>query len=50
MAADLTYYIIDDLRLGQRRLDDLGWRLMEFMRRLNAFWDYQSIGIKILKF
>ena len=32
MAADLTYYTIDDLRLGQRRSDGPGWRLMEFTR------------------
>lgn len=49
MATDLTYYNIDDLRLGQRRLDGPGWRLMEFTRRLDAFRDYQSLNIGNIK-
>ena len=39
MAADLTYYTIDDLRLGHRRSDGPGWRLMEFSPRSEAFRD-----------
>lgn len=49
MAADLTYYTIDDLRLGQRRSDGPGWRLMEFTRRSEAFRDYRSLGVKNIK-
>lgn len=49
MAADLTYYTIDDLRLGQRRLDGPGWRLMEFTRRSDAFQDYQTLDIENIK-
>lgn len=49
MAADLTYYTIDDLRLGQRRSDGSGWRLMEFTRRSEAFRDYRSLGVENIK-
>ena len=43
MAADLTYYTIDDLRLGQRRSDGPGWRLSEFGLRSDAFRHYRSL-------
>ncbi len=49
MAADLTYYTIDDLRLGQRRSDGPGWRLMEFTRCSEAFRDYRSLGVENIK-
>ena len=49
MAADLTYYTIDDLRLGQRRSDGPGWRLMEFTRCSEAIRDYRSLGVENIK-
>jgi len=49
MATDLTYYTIDDLRLGQRRSDGPGWRLMEFTRCSEAFRDYRSLGVENIK-
>ena len=49
MAAELTDYTIDDLRLGQRRSDGSGWRLMEFTRRSEAFRDYRSLGVENIK-
>ena len=49
MAADLTYYTIDDLPLGQRRLDGPDWRMMKFVRRSDAFRDRQSLGTENIK-
>ena len=49
MAADLTYYTIDDLPLGQRRLDGPNSRMMEFVRRSDAFRDWQSLGTENIK-
>ena len=49
MAADLTYYTIDDLRLGQRRSDGPGWRLSEFGLRSDAFRHYRSLDAEKVK-
>lgn len=51
MAANLTFYTIDDLRLGQRRSDGPGWQLSEFGRQSEAFHHYRSLDagkIKVL--
>ena len=49
MVADLTYYTIDDLRLGQRRSDGPGWRLSEFGLRSDAFRHYRSLDAEKVK-
>ena len=49
MAADLTYYTIDDLPLDQRRLDGPDWRMMKFVRRSDAFRDWQPLGTENIK-
>lgn len=51
MAANLTFYTIDDLRLGQRRSGGPGWQLSEFGRQSEAFRHYRSLDagkIKVL--
>ena len=51
MAADLTYYTLDDLRLGQRRSDGPGWQISEFGLRSDAFRHYRSLDagkVKVL--
>ena len=51
MAADLTYYTLDDLRLGQRRSDGPGWQISEFGLRSDAFRHYRLLDagkVKVL--
>ncbi len=52
MAANhLTYYTIDDLRLGQQRSEGPGWQLSEFGQRSDAFKAYRQLDagkVKVL--